>query len=71
MIVVLPDDAARALGGLRQMRVTGTVNGTEVTSNTMPRGGGRLAMSMSRALMKAARADVGDEVDVELERAAD
>lgn len=66
MIAVLPDDAARALGGLRQMRVQGTLNGNEFISNTMPRGGGALALSVSRAMMKAAGVAIGDEVEVEV-----
>lgn len=67
-VIDLPADVAAALGGLKQMRVRGVVNGTEFTSNTMPAGGGRLAMSMSRALLKSAKLAVGDEADVEVER---
>lgn len=68
MIAVLPEDAARDLGGLRQMRVRGTLNGAEFASSTMPRGGGRLALSVSRAMMKAAGVSVGDVVEVEVAR---
>jgi hypothetical protein len=67
MVVVVPEAQARAMGGLRQMKVQGTLNGTQFASNTMPRGGGRLALSVSRAMMKAAGAAIGDEVDVEVE----
>jgi hypothetical protein len=56
------------MGGLKQMKVQGTMNGAEFASNTMPRGGGRLALSVSRAMMKAAGAGVGDEVEIEVER---
>lgn len=69
MIVAIPADAATVLGGLKQMRVRGTINGVEVASNTMPRGGGVLALSLSRSILKAAGASVGDDVEVELERA--
>jgi hypothetical protein len=34
----------------------------------MPAGGGHLAMSMSKALMKAAGVGVGDEVEVTIAR---
>lgn len=37
-------------------------------SNTMPAGGGVLALSLSRKLLNAAGLNVGDEVDVELQR---
>ena len=67
-VIDLPPDVTVALGGLKQVRVTGLVNGMAFTSNTMPAGGGRLAMSMSRTLLDLAHAAVGDEVDVEVER---
>ena len=69
IIAVFTDEAATAIGGLRQMRVRGTLNGVEFTSNTMPRGGGRLALSVSRAMMAATGATVGSEVEIEVERA--
>lgn len=68
MIVEVSAAATRALGGLKQMRVRGTLNGAPFVSNTMPRGGGRLALSVSRAMMKAAGVVAGDEVEVEVER---
>jgi hypothetical protein len=69
MVAVVPDDAAKAIGGLKQFRVVGELNGVAFRSNTMPRGGGRLALSVSRSMMKDAHVEVGDEIDVELERA--
>jgi hypothetical protein len=71
MVAVFPDDAATAIGGLKQMRVIGELNRTPFRSSTMPRGGGRLALSVSKAMMKDAGVGVGDEIDVELERAED
>ena len=68
-VVDVPADVTAALGGLRQMRVRGTLNGTEFASNTMPAGGGVLALSVSRKLLDAAGLRVGDEADVEIERA--
>ena len=65
----LPPDVATALGGLKQQRVVGTMNGAAFASNVMPAGGGRLALSVSKAMMAAAGATVGDEVDVEIGRA--
>lgn len=56
------------LGRLKQMRVRGTLNGVEFTSNTMPAGGGILALSVSRKLLDAARLNVGEKADIELER---
>jgi len=64
MIALVPETDANALGGLKQARVEGTINGAPFTSNVMPRGGGRLALSVSRAMMKAAGVDVGGEIDV-------
>jgi hypothetical protein len=66
MIALVPDAEARTLGGLKQVRVTGTINGAAFTSNVMPRGGGRLALSVSKAMLTAARVNPGDEIDVEI-----
>ena len=68
-MVDIPDDVASALGGLKQMRVRGVVNGAEFASNTMPAGNRRLALSMSQKLLAAAGASVGDAVSVEIETA--
>ena len=62
----LPAESAAALGGLRQRRVMGTINGAPFTSSVMPAGGGILCLSVSGAMLKAAAAAVGDDVDVEV-----
>jgi hypothetical protein len=67
-VVDLPAEGAAALGGLRQMRVEGTLNGHKFRSNTMPAGGGVLAMSVSKAIMKSAGVALGDTVEVEIVR---
>jgi hypothetical protein len=68
MIALVPEADARTLGGLRQVRVSGTINGAAFTSNVMPRGGGRLALSVSKAMLTAARARPGGEIDVEMSK---
>jgi hypothetical protein len=68
-VVDMPGDIATVLGGLKQMRVRGSLNGTEFNSNTMPAGGGVLALSVSRRLLDAAGLSVGDEAEIEIERA--
>ena len=67
-VVDIPKNVATGLGALKQMRVRGKLNGVEFSSNTMPAGGGVLALSLSRKLLDAAGLNVGDEVDVELQR---
>lgn len=67
-VVDIPGEAAAALGGLKQMRVRGALNGLDFTSNTMPAGGGILALSLSRKLLAAAGLNVGDEAEVDIER---
>ena len=67
-VVDVPADVTAVLGGLKQMRVRGTLNGTEFSSNTMPAGGGALALSVSRKLLDAAGLQVGNEAEVEIER---
>ena len=41
------------------MRVHGRIGGREFTSSVMPAGGGRLALSASKAMMKSAGVGVG------------
>jgi hypothetical protein len=67
-VLDVPADYVDAVGGLRQQRVHGTLNGAEFTSNVMPAGGGRLAMSVSKALMKMAGVAVGDRAEVTIVR---
>ena len=62
----IPTDHIPALGGLKQQRVRGTMNGSEFASNVMPAGGGRLALSVSKAMMSAGGAAIGDEIEVEI-----
>jgi hypothetical protein len=67
-VVDVPSEVTATLGGLKQMRVRGTINGVEFTSNTMPAGGGRLALSVSKRMLQAGGAQVGDEADFSVER---
>lgn len=64
----VPSERIAELGGLKQMRVQGTINGVAYTSNVMPAGAGRLALSVSQKMMAAAGASVGDEVELDIER---
>ena len=64
----VPPDVAARLGGLKQLRVRAIVNGKEFTSNTMPAGGGKLALSLNKAILKDCGLSVGDEVELEIER---
>jgi Domain of unknown function (DUF1905) len=63
----IPDEHVAPLGGLKQQRVRGTINGAEYASNVMPAGSGRLAVSVSKAMMKTGGVSVGDEADFEIE----
>lgn len=67
-VVDIPADIATALGGLKQMRVRGILGGSAYTSNTMPGGGGHLALSVSQKMLDAAGLGVGDEGDFDIER---
>lgn len=62
----IPAEHHAAIGGLRQQRVAGTINGASFTSNVMPAGGGRLALSVGKAMQRAAGAGMGDEIAVEI-----
>ncbi len=67
-VIDLPAKVTESLGGLKQMRVRGTLNGVEFTSNTMPAGGGVLALSVSRKLLDSAGLAVGDTATISIER---
>lgn len=64
----IPSEHIPALGGLKQMRVRGRINGAEYLSSVMPAGSGRLALSVSQKMMGAAAVGVGDLVEFEIER---
>jgi hypothetical protein len=65
-VVDVPASDVEAFGGLKQQRVRGTISGADFVSNVMPAGGGRLALSVSKAMMKAAGVAVGDEAEFEV-----
>lgn len=62
----IPAEHVAAVGGLKQQRVRGTLGGAGFASNVMPAGGGRLALSVSKAMMTAAGIGVGDEAEIEI-----
>jgi hypothetical protein len=65
-VVDIPASDVPALGGLKQQRVRGTIGGADFTSNVMPAGGGRLALSVSKAMMSSARVGVGQEAEFQI-----
>ena len=67
-VVDIPDEHVAELGGRRQMRVSGTLQGAPFSGSTMLVAGGGFCVGVSKASMKAAGVDVGDEVEFELGR---
>lgn len=65
-VVDVPEPHIAALGGLKQQRVRGTIGGSAFVSNVMPAGGGRLALSVSKAMQKAGGAGMGDIAEIEI-----
>jgi hypothetical protein len=63
-VMDVPAGDVAALGGLKQQRVRGTIGGADFASSVMPAGGGRLALSVSKAMMRAAGVGIGDSADV-------
>src|SRR5688572_24102340 len=62
----IPPEHVPEIGGLRQQLVRGVLGGVPFASNVMPAGGGRLALSVSKAMLAAAGIGVGDEVEIEI-----
>jgi hypothetical protein len=67
-VIDIPATVAEKLGGLKQMRVHGRLNGVEFNSNTMPAGNRVLALSVNKALLVQAGLRVGDTETVEVSR---
>ena len=63
-VVDIPADHVAELGGRRQYRVEGTLNGAAFGGSTMLVAGGGFAVGVSKASLGAAKADVGDDVDL-------
>ena len=64
----IPQAHVAPIGGLKQVRVHGTIGSAEFTSNVMPAGGGRLALSVSKAMMTSAGVGIGDVADFAITR---
>lgn len=65
-VIDIPGEHIPAIGGLKQQRARGSLAGAEFASSVMPAGNGRLALSVSKAMMAAAHLAVGDQVEVEI-----
>lgn len=65
-VIEVPTSLIAAFGGLKQQRVSGSINAVAFTSSVMPAGSGRLALSVSKAMMLSAGAAVGDDVAIEI-----
>lgn len=66
--VLLPAEVLAALGGGSRFRVTGVLNGVAFDSSTMAMGGGRVCLGLHKATRQAAGVEIGDTVDVTVER---
>jgi uncharacterized protein DUF1905 len=65
-VVDIPSELVPDLGGRRQTRVTGSLNGADFTGSTMLVTGGGLCVGVSRAALKAAGAALGEDVDLDI-----
>ena len=68
-VIDIPAELVERLGGRRQWKVIGSLNGSPFNGSTMLVGGGGYCVGVSKAALTTARASVGDEVEVELRRA--
>jgi hypothetical protein len=65
-VVDIPAELVHPLGGLKQQRVRGRIRSADFASSVMPAGGGRLALSVSKAMMGSAGVAVGDWAELEI-----
>ena len=68
-VVDVPPEQVERLGGRRQYRIAGTLNGAAFSGSGMLVAGGGYCIGLSKAGLKAAGASVGDEVAVSVARA--
>ena len=68
-VIDVPADLVERLGGRKQYRVAGFLNGSPYSGSGMLVAGGGYCVGVSQAAMKAAKASIGDDVDVALARA--
>jgi hypothetical protein len=66
-VVLVPPEVGAALGGNKQMRVFGTIDGVEYRSSTMPYRGA-FYMGVHKATREAAGVAIGDEIEVTVTR---
>jgi len=69
-VVDVPAELVGPLGGRRQYRVTGMLDGSPYTGSAMLVAGGGFCVSVSKAVLDGAGAALGDEVALAIERAA-
>jgi Domain of unknown function (DUF1905) len=65
-VVDVPAELVAELGGRRQMRVTGTLDGAPFTGSTMLVAGGGFCVGVSRAALRAAGVALGEEVELSI-----
>jgi hypothetical protein len=68
-VIDVPDDLVEPLGGRKQYRVSGTLNGAPYAGSGMLVSGGGYCVAVSQAALQAAKAGIGDEVAVWIARA--
>ena len=66
-VVDIPAEHVGSIGGLKQQRVHGRIGAATFTSNVMPAGGGRLALSVSKAMLSGSKLTIGDESEFTIE----
>jgi hypothetical protein len=66
-VACIPQEHVKPLGGLKQMRVFGTVNGVAFRSSTMPYRGA-FYLGVHKATREAAGVEFGDELEIEISR---
>lgn len=66
--VLIPLAVAEAMGGRKQFRVVGTLNGVALKTSTFPYDGEGLWMGIHKATREAAGVAFGDEVELEITR---
>jgi hypothetical protein len=66
-VALIPEELVQPLGGLKQMRMVGSLNGVPMKTSTMPYRGA-FYVGLHKAVREEAGVEIGDEVEIELTR---
>ena len=66
-VAYVPAELIERLGGLKQRRVSGRINGVAFSSSVWAAGQGRLALNVTKKMMSEAKTGIGETARLEVD----